>query len=429
MIRRPPRSTLFPYTTLFRSQRKHPAGAGGLDVGQWAGHDHFPACVEYHPAARRKLHGAILHRADLRPHPLPGGDGARHSSGAFRYPDGGEYGSRHVSPSGRPQSVCGFRDYQDGYHRADRRGLAVAALHARLPGGGHLLAGALALVAAATRHALDFLPAQTRPRLCPGFFASLSLRECIFGCNFPVGSMAQCCAPIFVLAPMKFALAILALIVAALVLPFLFPGAGKQEGVDPNSNLPWQITTDGQGGSAVFGLRPGVSTLGDARRQFGDDVEIAIVAQPEEIGALEAYFPQVALGFVLARVVITVDADDQQITAMRERALKAEHMESTTRKITLHRDDRTDVNAMPIRAIAVIPTVNLDETTVVQRFGQPGERLALSDKRVHLLYPDRGLDVLVDADGKELLQYVAPRHFSLLRKPLVKASVESPAGR
>ena len=228
---------------------------------------------------------------------------------------------------------------------------------------------------------------------------------------------------------MKFALAILALIVAALVLPFLFPGAGKQEGVDPNSNLPWQITTDGQGGSVVFGLRPGVSTLGDARRQFGDDVEIAIVAQPEEIGALEAYFPQVALGFVLARVVITVDADDQQITAMRERALKAEHMESTTRKITLHRDDRTDVNAMPIRAIAVIPTVNLDETTVVQRFGQPGERLALSDKRVHLLYPDRGLDVLVDADGKELLQYVAPRHFSLLREPLVKASVESPAGR
>src|SRR2546422_8554968 len=26
MIRRPPRSTLFPYTTLFRSQRGHPAG-------------------------------------------------------------------------------------------------------------------------------------------------------------------------------------------------------------------------------------------------------------------------------------------------------------------------------------------------------------------------------------------------------------------
>src|SRR2546430_9680069 len=33
MIRRPPRSTLFPYTTLFRSLRRHrPPGAGGRPV-------------------------------------------------------------------------------------------------------------------------------------------------------------------------------------------------------------------------------------------------------------------------------------------------------------------------------------------------------------------------------------------------------------
>src|SRR5947199_3628858 len=30
MIRRPPRSTLFPYTTLFRSKRSHQIRAGGL---------------------------------------------------------------------------------------------------------------------------------------------------------------------------------------------------------------------------------------------------------------------------------------------------------------------------------------------------------------------------------------------------------------
>src|SRR2546426_7290222 len=53
MIRRPPRSTLFPYTTLFRSRGQgglevHPAGSGvpapgdGLvdQVGDAAGHDH-----------------------------------------------------------------------------------------------------------------------------------------------------------------------------------------------------------------------------------------------------------------------------------------------------------------------------------------------------------------------------------------------------
>src|SRR2546430_9156947 len=33
MIRRPPRSTLFPYTTLFRSVRSHPGGSTAADAG------------------------------------------------------------------------------------------------------------------------------------------------------------------------------------------------------------------------------------------------------------------------------------------------------------------------------------------------------------------------------------------------------------
>src|SRR5216684_7851889 len=34
MIRRPPRSTLFPYTTLFRSDHAHPAPVGGQHAGR-----------------------------------------------------------------------------------------------------------------------------------------------------------------------------------------------------------------------------------------------------------------------------------------------------------------------------------------------------------------------------------------------------------
>lgn len=217
---------------------------------------------------------------------------------------------------------------------------------------------------------------------------------------------------------MKFALSLIAFVIAALILPFFLPGLGKQEGVDPNSNLPWQITLDGQGGSSVFGLQPGVSTLADVRRRLGDTIEVAIIAQPDEEGALEGYYSQVPLGFVLAKVIVTVDVPKETILAMRERALKAQHMESTTRKITLHPDDLAQAEQMRVKAISVIPTVNLDEVTVVQRFGQPGERLVVSEKRTHLLYPQQGLDVLVDSDGKELLQYVAPRNFATLVEPL-----------
>ena len=223
---------------------------------------------------------------------------------------------------------------------------------------------------------------------------------------------------------MKFVLTLIALVLLALIVPFFIPGAGKQEGVDPNSNLPWQITVDGQGGSSVFGLQPGVSTLGDVRRKLGDGIEVAIIAEPKEIGSLEGYYGQVPLGFVLAKMIVTVDAENEAISAMRERAVKAKHMESTTRRITLHPDDLAAADRLPIRAISVIPTVNLDEATVIQRFGEPGERIVVSDKRTHLLYPKFGLDVVVDKDGKELLQYVAPQQFARLREPLLAAPVE-----
>ncbi len=135
-------------------------------------------------------------------------------------------------------------------------------------------------------------------------------------------------------------------------MPFFLPGAGQQAGVDPNSNLPWQIAVDGQGGSSVFGLQPGVSTLGDVRRRLGDEIEVAIIAEPNEIGTLEGYYAQVPLGFVLAKMVVTVDVPDAAISAMRERALKAKHMESTTRRITLHPDDLAAAERLPVRAIA-----------------------------------------------------------------------------
>src|SRR3989454_8534601 len=59
MIRRPPRSTLFPYTTLFRSHHAHPV-RGGLTVrgGDPVPLRRIPACVR--PSVHRVLRGAHL---------------------------------------------------------------------------------------------------------------------------------------------------------------------------------------------------------------------------------------------------------------------------------------------------------------------------------------------------------------------------------
>src|SRR5258708_37237991 len=59
MIRRPPRSTLFPYTTLFRSDARWPGQAAGA-----------PGCEHIHERARRAVvaqHLAALLAADVEP--------------------------------------------------------------------------------------------------------------------------------------------------------------------------------------------------------------------------------------------------------------------------------------------------------------------------------------------------------------------------
>src|SRR3712207_8909122 len=59
MIRRPPRSTLFPYTTLFRSPVGDGLGAGAAAVQPHAGHGVAPVAARAVLAAREaRPHGA-----------------------------------------------------------------------------------------------------------------------------------------------------------------------------------------------------------------------------------------------------------------------------------------------------------------------------------------------------------------------------------
>src|SRR3712207_8850453 len=64
MIRRPPRSTLFPYTTLFRSA--HPRGLHVLRGGRGAAQERHGDRDEEHPHDRRRHADLLLRRLDRK---------------------------------------------------------------------------------------------------------------------------------------------------------------------------------------------------------------------------------------------------------------------------------------------------------------------------------------------------------------------------
>ncbi len=217
-----------------------------------------------------------------------------------------------------------------------------------------------------------------------------------------------------------FLILVTVVIVVVAALPFRF--GGKRE-AQPIENLPWQVETLPDGGSRVFGLVLGQSTIGDAQQRFGTDMEIGVIAEKgERPGALEAYYGDFTAGMLTGKMVLVAGVDKQVVQGMRDRAVKSEYMESTTRKYTLNGDDLALALKAPIATITFIPSANLDEQIVLDRFGAPSERLRTDENIEHFLYPAKGLDLALDSKGKDVLQYVAPRDFARLRDPVVRAA-------
>lgn len=219
---------------------------------------------------------------------------------------------------------------------------------------------------------------------------------------------------------MKTAIAFLFLIIAVIAVSALFR-IGDKSAVQPVEGLPWQIEILPDGATRVFGLIPARSTLDDARGRFGMDMEIAVIAAPGEPGALEAYSSNVTAGVVTGKIILLADADGATVARLRQRAIKTEYMDSTTKKFILHPDDLALAWRTPIAGITFIPSVSLDEQTALARFGVPRERIRVDDRIEHFLYPEKGLELALDSKGKEVLQYVAPRQFARLREPLINA--------
>jgi hypothetical protein len=199
-----------------------------------------------------------------------------------------------------------------------------------------------------------------------------------------------------------------------------------------NTGLPWQVEALPEGASKVMslvlaGAPEQASTLRDAKQRWGEAMQVAIIAAPGEDGTLEAFVDPAQAGFITGKVVLTAQLPTDQLRAMRERALKAEFMESTTRKYVLAPSDLAEALKAPITALSFIPQANLDEAMIVARFGQPAQRVRSNGHVEHFLYPAKGLDLALDSEGKELLQYVAPSAFHKLAQPLAKAGAPASA--
>jgi hypothetical protein len=185
------------------------------------------------------------------------------------------------------------------------------------------------------------------------------------------------------------------------------------------ADLPWNIEHPAPGMTRVFGLTLGVSTANEAEQHFREEAKTSLFKSPQGVLAVEAFFEQVDLAGLKAKIVIGIAVPDTELHDMYERGVRMSGIESG-KKITLAPEDVARVRALPIASLTYMPSVRLDEEMIAKRFGQPAQRIRETKSGVvHWLYPQNGLDITLSIESKPVLQYVPSVEFDKLLQPLL----------
>jgi hypothetical protein len=213
----------------------------------------------------------------------------------------------------------------------------------------------------------------------------------------------------------------------------LWRGLAAEGQAGQEAGLPWQVQPLAEGRSEVFGLVLGQATLADVQARFPADLTVGLIVPNGGPPALEALVETFRAGFVTGKLVLAFQADPGWLQRAHERAPRNEVGEGgRSRRYTLAADDETTARASRLSALALLPSLKLDEATVTQRFGPARERITGPLGETHLLYPDRGIAIAVPpsegegAGGRTVIQYTAPAEFEArLRAPLLAASASA----
>lgn len=217
---------------------------------------------------------------------------------------------------------------------------------------------------------------------------------------------------------------ILLLLIFSPLLFNIFTNNNASNNNNNNIYLPWNVEVVNNT-TNVFGIKLGESNLNDFLQIWNEkEMELAIIKSPDEdikTANLEAYFAELKLGFVLAKVIITLQTNPDELNTMISRASDVSFLRNGSKQITLNNVDYQQAKNKIIKSISIIPTVNLNENDFIARFGNPSQKIVLSDDITHLLYENKSLDIVVSNEGKEVLQYVSPQNFDvLIKQPLNK---------
>lgn len=184
------------------------------------------------------------------------------------------------------------------------------------------------------------------------------------------------------------------------------------------SSLPWNITVDAQNNTTAFGITLGKTSLLEAQKALQAGGEMSLFLSKEGIYSIEVFIDSIYLSGLKANLFLTLEVSQERAKEMFERGVNLSRASDKTNKITLSEADQKSLFLVPVRHIIYIPRANLDAELVEKRFGIPQLKINENEDVTHWLYPQKGLDIALNNDGREIFQYVLPKSFDQILDPL-----------
>ncbi len=186
-------------------------------------------------------------------------------------------------------------------------------------------------------------------------------------------------------------------------------------------DLPWQVEVSPDGRTArVFEITLGETPLNEVRQKLRLLPSIGLFTLPDGSRTLEAYFSSVKLGPFEANLVTLLDADEAFVERIVAEGISNRPMPSGARRLELSEAMTEAALVLPVREITYVPRARYDAEVVLRRFGEPAQRLPVMDGRQYWLYPDKGLVLMLNDRGRDMLHYSPPSDFASVRDRILR---------
>ena len=191
----------------------------------------------------------------------------------------------------------------------------------------------------------------------------------------------------------------------------------SDKAVPADGNLPWKIKILENGHTEVFGISPGNITLRDFAMRFNELADIKLFQKPDNTLFLEAYLGKVRIGRFEARLVAELDASDELLKNILEQGIDRKPTPNNLWQYNLSSEQILSALDLRVWRFMYISIADYEEKQI-DFFGKPDEVQKVGETTEYRLFPEKGLVVLWDTDGKETFYYVSPDDFLRLKTAL-----------